>query len=127
MRGREQSAAVLIIASLLATALFLPATHAADNRGHLIDSGYPLLNYTLHNGTLPDVSFQQEHSATPAPITIYHFELDQTSLPGPRYMAYGPSVISLAVDPRLFAVLIAICAIIALVWYLLPRNGEEEE
>ena len=50
-----------------------------------------------------------------------------TLLPGPGYMVYGPSVISIAVDPRLVTVFIAICAIIALVWYLLPRDGEEEE
>ncbi len=60
-------------------------------------------------------------------MTIYRFELDQISLPGPRYMAYGPSVITLEVDPRLFAVLIAICAIFAGVCYLLQRKEEEEK
>jgi hypothetical protein len=85
------------------------------------------MNYSLHNGALPNASFQREHRTAPAPITIYRFELDQTSLPGPRDMAYGPSVISPEVDSRLPAVLIAICAIFAGVWYLFPRNGEDEE
>lgn len=130
MRGGGQGAAVLIIASLVAAGVFfVPAIHAADNRRHFIDNGsmYPSLNYTLHNGTLPNTSIQREHGAAPAPITIYHFELDQTSLPGPRYMAYGPSVIALAIDPWLLAVLIAIGAIIAGAWYLLPRKGEDEK
>ena len=129
MRGRCCETTFLIIASLVATALFVPAIHAADNHRQPIDSHslYPSLNYSLHNGTLPNASFQREHGAAPAPITIYRFELDQTSLPGPRYMAYGPSVFSLEVDPRLLAVVIAICVIFAGVWYLIPRNRDDEE
>lgn len=89
MRGRGFGAAVLIIASVVATGVFVPAIDAADNRGYVFDNGsqYPLLNYTLHNGLLSNASFQQGHETTPAPITVYRFELDQVSLPGPRYMA----------------------------------------
>ncbi len=127
MSGRGHDTAFLIIASLMATALFVPTIHAADDYRQPIDSHslYPSLNYSLHNKTLPDASFQREHGVAPAPITIYRFELDQMSLPGPGYMAYGPSVISFEVDPRHLAVLIAICAIFAGVWYLFPCNGEE--
>ena len=129
MRVRGHGTAFLIIASLVATALFVPTIHAADDRRTPFDSSslYPSLNYSLHNGTLPDASFQREHGAAPAPITIYRFELDQTSLPGPRYMAYGPGMIALAIDPRIVAVLIVIGTIIAGAWYLLPRNGEDEK
>jgi len=129
MSGRGQYTAFLIIAYLVASALFVPAIHAADERRHPFDSGslYPSMNYSLYNGTLPNASFQREHRTGPAPITIYRFEPDQTSLPGPRDMAYGPSVISLEVDLRLLAVLIAICAIFAGICYRFPRNGEDEE
>lgn len=128
MRGRGQCTALLIIASLVATALFIPAIPATDEHRPPIESSRlsTSLNYSLDNGTLPNSSFQREHGTAPAPIAIYRFELDQTSLPGPRYMGYGPSVISLEVDPRLLAVVIAICAIFAGVWYLIPRNGEDE-
>ena len=126
MRGRGQGYAVLIIASLVATGLCMPALYAADNHGYPIDSSFPSLNYTLHNGTLPNASMQGEYGTTPAPVTIYHFELDQPSLPGPRYMAYGPSMIALAIDPRLLAVLIALGAIIAGAWYLRQRKREDE-
>ena len=70
---------------------------------------------------------QERYGANPTPVTIYHFELEETSLPGPREMAYGPRLIALAMDPRLIAVLVAGCAIIAGAWYLLPRRKEDEE
>jgi hypothetical protein len=129
MRGRGQGAAVLIIASLVATALFLPAIPAADNRVHIFDNNNLNLsqNNSLQNCTLPDASMQEKYGSTPAPLTIYFFELDQLSLPGPGYMAYGPGMIALAIDPRPIAVLIAICAIIAGFWYLLPHREEEEK
>jgi hypothetical protein len=127
MRLRGEDAAVLIIASLVATGLFVPAIHAADNRGRIFDTGSqsPFSNYSLHNGTLPNVSMQTGYETTPPPITIYRFERDLASLPGPRDLAYGPSVITFTIDPRLLAGLVAICAIIAGVWYLLPHNEED--
>jgi hypothetical protein len=129
MRWRGFGAAVLVIASVVATGIFAPTINAADNRGYVFNNGslYPSLNYTLHNGTLPNASIQQEHGTPPAPVTIYRFELNQTSLPGPRYMAYGPSTIGLAFDPLIIALLIAISAIITGVWYLYPRDGKDEK
>lgn len=113
----------------MATVLLVQAIPAVDDHRHPFDSHnlYPSLNYSLHNKTLPDASFQRQDGTSPATMTIYRFELDQISLPGPRYMAYGPSVITLEVDPRHLAVLIAICAIFAGVWYLLKCNVEEEK
>ena len=129
MRGRCCETTFLIIASLVAATFFVPAIPAADDHRQPIESSslYTTLNYSMQNGTLPNASFQREHGTAPAPITIYRFELDQTSLPGPRYMAYGPSVFSFEVDPRLLAVVIAICVIFAGVWYLIPRNRDDEE
>jgi len=123
------SAAFLVITSVMVTGIFAPGIDAADNRGYVFynSSQSPLLNFTLHNKTLPNASFQQEHGATPAPITVYRFELDQTSLPGPRYMAYGPSAIALAIDTWIIAILVAIGAIITGLWYLYPRNGKDEK
>jgi hypothetical protein len=129
VRCRGFGTVVLVIASVMATGIFTPAIDAADNRGYVFDNGslYPSLNYTRDNGLLPNASIQQEHGTTPAPVTIYRFELNQTSLPGPRYMAYGPSTIALAFDPLIIAFLIAIGAIITGVWYLYPRNGKDEK
>lgn len=129
MRCSGFGAVVLVIASVMATGVFAPATDAADNRGYVFDNGslYQLLNYTLDNGQLQNASFQQEQGTTPAPVAVYRFELDQTSLPGPRYMAYGPSIIALAIDPRIIAIVIAIGAIVTGVWYLYPRNGKDEK
>ena len=109
--------------------MFLRRTiDAADNRGYGFNNGsvYLSLNYSGDNGRLPNASIQQELGTPLAPVTIYRFELNQISLPGPRYMAYGPSMIALAIDPRIIAIIIAIGAIITGVWYLYPRNGKDE-
>ena len=129
MSGRGFGAAILVIASVVATGVFTPAIDAADNRGYVFNNGslYPSLNYSGNNGLLQTASIQQEHGTTPVPVTIYRFELDQTSLPGPRYMAYGPSTIALAFDPLIIALLIVIGAIITGVWYLYPRNEKDEK
>ncbi len=105
----------------------MPAVPAAAVQGPMMDENSLLLNYSLHNGTVPNASMQERYGANPTPVTIYHFELEETFLPGPRDMAYGPRMIALAMDPRLIAVLIAGCAIIAGVWYLLPRKKEDTE
>jgi len=38
---------------------------------------------------------------------IFRAELNQSVLPGPRYMAFGPSVIGISVNLRLLAVVFA--------------------
>ena len=129
MRCCGLDVAVLVIASVIATGIFAPPVDAVDNRGFFFDNGslYPSLNYTLHNGTLPNSSVQREYGTASVPVTIYNFELDRTSLPGPRYMAYGPSTIALAIDPWIIVILVAIGAIITGVWYLYPRNGDDKK
>ncbi|MHB8164480.1 MAG: hypothetical protein ACYDDV_09025 [Methanoregula sp.] len=127
IKGRRHRAAVLIALLVTVGILFIPAVPAADDRGQMMDENYPSLDYSLHNGALPNASMQEMYGANPTPVTIYHFELEDTSLPGPREMAYGPSLIALAMDPMLIAVLVAGCVIIAGAWYLLSRRKEDEE
>jgi hypothetical protein len=127
MKEGKRYAAILI--AMLATVgiLCMPAVPAAEIQGQMMDENSPSLDYSLHNGTLPNASMQERYGANPTPVTIYHFELEDTSMPGPREMAFGPRLIALAMDPMLIAVLIAGCAIIAGAWYLLPRRKEDKE
>ena len=84
------------------------------------------LNLTAINGSIPGGS-PQKVIATPTPVTLLHLELNETSLPGPRYMAFGPSMIDISVPPALFGLLLlfgllAVEAVAA--WYLLREEGE---
>ena len=87
----------------------------------------PSPDYSRHNGWFPDTSLHGGYRDTPAPITVYRFELNHTSLPGPRDMAFGPGMIALTVDPLLPALLVAVVAIVAGAWYLVPRNDTDED
>jgi len=127
MKGGARRAAIIIALLVTVGILCIPVVPASNIPGQMTDENYPQLNYSLHNGTLPNTSMLERFGANPTPVTIYRLELEETSLPGPREMAYGPRLIALALDPRLIAVLVAGCAIIAGVWYLFTRKKAEEE
>lgn len=126
MKGGAHRATVIIALLVTVGILCIPAVPAAAIQGQM-DENYPQLNYSLHNGTLPNASMPERFGANPAPVTIYSLELEETSMPGPREMAYGPRLIALAMDPVLIVVLVGSCAIIAGVWYLFTRKKAEEE
>ena len=119
--------AILVVASLVATGLAVPAIPAA---GYGNDTAWqatgPLPYFFRYNGSFPVTSPHDGYQDT-APITVYHFELDRGSLPGPRYMAFGPSVIALAVDPWLPVLLVEAGAIAAGAWYLVPRDDTDDD
>ena len=66
-----------------------------------LNSGNSIFNETSGSGLQINSSssntslanFSARMQPTLAPIVLFHFENNQTSLPGPRYMAFGPSVI----------------------------------
>lgn len=68
-----------------------------------------------------------EFTVTPTPIDLFHAELKAETLPGPRYMAFGPSVIGISIDPRVLAACFAIALIILVIWFVSFRNGREEK
>lgn len=68
-------------------------------------------------------------TVTPTPIDLFRAELDQETLPGPRYMAFGPSAIGISIDPRVLAVCFAVALIVLVIWFVSfrNRNNEREE
>ncbi|PKG33678.1 MAG: hypothetical protein CW742_01755 [Methanoregula sp.] len=98
-------------------------------------SGYPNMMITpgidpnTTNLSLANVENLPEITVTPTPIDIFHAELDAETLPGPRYMAFGPSVIGISIDPRLLAVCFAVALITLVIWFVSIRNrdGEKED
>ncbi|MDD5143037.1 hypothetical protein [Methanoregula sp.] len=65
-------------------------------------------------------------TVTPTPIDLFRAELDVETLPGPRYMAFGPSVIGISVDPRFLAVCFAVVLIALVIWFVSFRNRDDE-
>jgi hypothetical protein len=77
------------------------------------------LNLTAINGSL-----LMTFTPTLAPVTLLHLELNQASLPGERYMAFGPGVIEVSASPFALAFLGLIPGGAAAAWFLFPgRNG----
>lgn len=43
-----------------------------------------------------------KYETTKEPITVFRVGVSETVLPGPRYMAFGPSVIGISISPDIF-------------------------
>ena len=90
----------IILLMILGIASLVPLTAAADdNPGAGLWNGIrpqeiPLINQSEINTTALD-----PYHPTPSPVTIFRTELHETSLSGPRYMAFGPSTIEFSADP----------------------------
>lgn len=87
----------------------------------------PDLNVTNHSFTGAEMT--RDFAVTPTPITVFKAELTAETLPGPRYMGFGPSVIGLSIDPRLLAVCFAVVLAGLVIWFvtLRKRNGDEPD
>ncbi|WP_321506562.1 hypothetical protein [uncultured Methanoregula sp.] len=114
-----------ILVSIFLFSLLIQAAPAAvqDSPGRItMLQNVPDLN---RSGTSPaNMTVPQEYQITPTPITIFKAEVTVGSLPGPRDMAYGPSVIGISVDPRSLAVVIVVIVIVVIggYWFFGKRN-----
>ena len=126
MAGRAENARGVLPVLLLACAFIVTAVSAAgpDNATTMKTPG-PDLNVT--NRSFTDAAWIRGYGVTPTPITIFRAEVTAKTLPGPRYMAFGPSVISLSVDPRLLAVCFAVVLVSLVVLFMVLRRRSREE
>lgn len=92
-----------IIAILI---ILAPAGAAgADDR---IRTGIPVPDAVLANHTGINTTSLEEYHKTPEPVTVMHAEVSDSSLPGPRYMGFGPSSIGVSVSPVVLSALIVL-------------------
>ena len=82
-------------------------------------------NVTPHPFT--DTGIIRDSAVTPTPVTLFRAELNRTELPGPRYMAFGPGVIAVSIDPRLLAVIFAATLAALVIWLLVVRKKSSGE
>lgn len=53
-----------------------------------------------------------KYKETPEPIAVFNVGVGETSLPGPRYMAFGPSVIGISISPGVFGALLVLLSFV---------------
>ena len=100
MKDRATGGGIIFLGFLLAIAVMVPALLAIgiedDDRYQpaAFTTGIPEINHSEINETAL-VKYEQ----TPEPITVFRVGVSETTLPGPRYMAFGPSVIGISVSP----------------------------
>jgi len=96
-------------------AVIIPATPAAGGPAGgntaIPDQGFTPVNHTAINE-----SALRQYREPPQPVTVFHVEVSETSLPGPRYMAFGPSIIDISLDPVFFSILAILVSLAGTVW-----------
>jgi len=100
--------------------LLVPAIAAAGPQ-YMEIPAYQAPNLTIFNSSFLNGS-PPSPVRTLAPITLLHLELNETTPSGVRYMAFGPKVIEIAVNPILIVILAILAAGGAAGWYILGRR-----
>jgi hypothetical protein len=101
-----------IIISLVLVCGMIPVALASDDADR-ISTLMPVPDLNRTGTSLANMSVPPGYQSTHAPLAVLKVEVTASSLPGPRDMAYGPSVIGLSLDPISIAAVIAVFVIIA--------------
>lgn len=128
MKEKFRRRGCIILLILVGFASSVPLTAADDGYQ---DAGYrtgmhpqeiPLINQSEINTTALN-----PYHPTPSPVTIFKAELHETSLPGPRYMAFGPSTIEFSADPMVlfFQGIVALLGAAAAGFWICRKNDPE--
>ncbi len=100
MKRQATGRCIVFLGFLFAIAVLVTAIPAAgieqdhQYKGVISNPEIPEINQSEINETA-----LEKYEKTPEPVTIFKAEVSETSLPGPRYMAFGPSFIGISVDP----------------------------
>lgn len=115
---------LVILLSFTVMVLALPAAGQDPDHERFMVNTPPVIAV---NQTAVNESALDPYRKPPEPVTVFRAEVSETSLPGPRYMAYGPSVIGLSLSPEIFSALVAILSGLIAGWCIVTigRWGEE--
>lgn len=115
-----------ILISLVLVIILVPAAIAAGGNANQISTLPPVPELNGTGISLANMTVPPEYQSTPARVSVFSVEVTASSLPGPRDMAYGPSVIGFGMDPVFLAILIVIIAVTAAGLYLFTRKRDQE-
>ena len=128
MRKTGRYTAILVITSIVVISMLATAAARTDQGDRAPVIPRPDLN--ISNSSLDPKNLPADIRVSPTPITIFRAELNQSELPGPRYMAFGPGVIGFTIDPRLLAIGFASVFVGLTVWFVILRKksrGDNEK
>jgi len=94
------AALFLITLSLIIPLIPAAGSVEAEPAGTLPVNNTPLSTVAVHGTSAPLSSFGKQEE-----ITLFRFELNQTTFPGPRSMAFGPRFIQLTASPATLIIL----------------------
>jgi len=108
---------IALLVFLSGIAIIMPAIPAAGidhNPWYQAGSNNPEIapvSPTEINGTA-----LESYRNPPGPVTLFHAEVRETSLPGPRYMAFGPSFVDITINPMVFGAFFLLVSLGAAGW-----------
>ena len=122
MRFRRAAIAAAIF--LIALSLIAPAIAAADtgNPAPIVTmpaNDTSLASIAAHGTIAPQSSFEKLGNQQ---ITLFRFESNQTTFPGPRSMAFGPRYIQLTTNAGTLALISAATCIVVLAFVIYRRR-----
>ncbi|MFA4861821.1 hypothetical protein [Methanoregula sp.] len=115
-----------ILISLVLVSILVPAALAAEGNANQIGILTPAPDLNGTGVSVTNMTVPSEYRSTLPPVSVFRVEVTASSLPGPRDMAYGPSVIGFSMDPISLAIIILIIAAIATGLYVYSRKRYKE-
>jgi hypothetical protein len=128
LKTKASGRCISLLVFLFGIALLVPALSAiGDDENSRYQTVITNPEIPAINQSEPNETALESYKRTPEPITVFKAEVNETSMPGPRYMAFGPSVIELSVSP---AILIAFAVLVVLgigAWFLWAKRQQDDE
>jgi hypothetical protein len=116
-----------IPAAILIIAVLMPVVLAAgldnDSRSPPVFTNPELVQ--VNNSAINETALQP-FNKEPEPVTIFKTEVRETALPGPRYMAFGPSVIAISISPVVLSALVVLVFLGIAAWCIRNCIGRDE-
>ncbi|MCX6692320.1 MAG: hypothetical protein NTW33_09820 [Methanoregula sp.] len=122
---RFRRAAIAATIFLIALSIITPAIAAADTGNPvptitMPDNDTSLASIAAYDGTIaPQSSFEKLGNQE---ITLFRFESNQTTFPGPRSMAFGPRYIQLTTNIGALLLISAAACIVVLAFVIYRRR-----
>jgi len=122
LQYRAGIAQLFLIFLILGSAM-VPTVFAANpGNPDWISTLTPVPDLNRTGMSITNMTIPSEYQSTSAPITIFKAEVTASSLPGPRDMAFGPSVIGVSVDRSVLAGILIVIAVAIAGYYLYYRK-----
>ena len=117
----------LFLLFLVLACTIVPAALAAgQGNADKITTLTPVPDLNRTGTSIANMTVPPEYQNSPAPLTVFKAEVTASSLPGPRDMAYGPSVIGFSVDPRFLAIIVMVIAVAIIGYFLYSRKRNKD-